>query len=91
MKTSVFHNVAKCCGAKTEVIDSRENKRGIRRRRLCHICGARTTTLEVFVKDGDILLSANDFAMLNALDDRRIQFARTIIRGLLNEKGQSSQ
>lgn len=37
------------CGGRTQCIDSRPRKNGIRRRRMCRVCSARFTTLEVII------------------------------------------
>ena len=60
---------ATCCGKPTDVKDSRRTRHGIRRRRICHICQTRYTTMEVIVAgtEDEHMMLVSDMAMLTSL------------------------
>ena len=48
------------CEAKTRVLETRETRRGPRRRHECQACGHRFSTLEILLDDGVIVVASRE-------------------------------
>ncbi len=68
------------CQGRTEVIDTRENARGIRRRRACLTpgCGGRVSTLELQVPSGSAI-DGRDLALVEVRAMRRAITALSLL------------
>ena len=72
------------CKAKTKVIDSREmkNQNGIRRRRICLVCGHKFNTYEEYENS----VNMEELIDLRVRDARAEKFVRKTVQEVLGEE-----